>query len=145
MKGKDPLSGNFDIQIDAFNGSYVVVELPVLVAITRAHFASVHPTGIKLVAEVTSGTKRRVITETIPPEAVYESLPTLVFLKTAIPTSADTGEIRYLVKVGELPAPPPPPPAEPPPKGAPTEVAEPPPPPAPPKDRFARTTVFRRP
>lgn len=138
VAGKKPLEDTFDIQVTAYNNSFVVVELPVLVSITRGTFLAEHPNGIVVVAEITSGSLRRVITETVPPDAVYEVLPTLVFLKTALPTSAATGEVRYLVKVGELPAPPP----------VAAAGAKPPPPPepaAPPKDRFARTTVFRKP
>jgi hypothetical protein len=133
VAGKVPLRDDFDIQIDAYNQSFVVVELPVLVSITRGTFATEHPNGIRLVAEVTSGPLKRVITETIAPGAVFEALPTFVFLKTALPTAAPTGEIRYVIKVAELPAP-----ADPAAKG------EAPPTPAL-RDLFARTTVFRRP
>ena len=136
VAGKAPLADNYDVQIDAYNPSFVVVELPVLVSITRATFKTDHPNGVQLVAEVTSGPLRRVITETIPPEAVFEALPTFVFFKTAVPSNAPTGEIRYVVKLAELPAPPAP---------ATGKAPAPPAAPAPLRDLFARTTVFRRP
>jgi hypothetical protein len=135
VAGKMPLRDDYEVQIDAYNQSFVVVELPVLVSITRGTFATDHPNGIRLVAEVTSGPLKRVITETITPDAVFEALPTFVFFKTALPTAAPTGEIRYVVKSAELPAPP----------AATAKAPAPPPPPAPLKDLFARTTVFRRP
>ena len=139
---KAPLADNFDIQIDAFNDQYVVVELPVLVATDRAAFVAAHPGGLAVVAEVTSGPIRQVLKTTVTADMVFDTTPTVVFLKTALPNSAKTGEVRYLVKAGELPVPPPPPAAG--------KAKTPAPPvtpavPAAPRDLFARTTVYRRP
>lgn len=138
VNGKAPLADNFDIQIDAFNDQYVIVELPLLVATGRASFVASHPGGLAIVAEVTSGPIRQLLTSTVTADMVFEATPTLVFLKTALPNSAKTGDVRYLVKVGALPVPPVVDPK------AKTPPA-PPPPPTPPRDLFARTTVFRRP
>ncbi|MEQ1508370.1 MAG: hypothetical protein ABMB14_39430, partial [Myxococcota bacterium] len=106
-RGKGALHDDFDIQIDAYNDEFLLVELPVVVATDRASFTAAHPGGIVLIAEITSGALRRVVSEIVAPEAVFDAAPTLVFLKTALPTPAKTGEVRFLVKVGELPAPPP--------------------------------------
>lgn len=137
--GKAPLADVFDLQVVAYTDAFVLAELPVLVALDRASFRSEHPGGFLLVAEVTSGATKRVVTEQVTPEAVYESAPTLVFLKAAVPNPAATDSVRFLVRTQELP----PPPAVPDPGKARPPAA--PPPPAPPKDRFARTTVFARP
>jgi hypothetical protein len=139
FSGKAALADNFDIQIAAYNDQYVVVELPVLVATGRAAFVATHPGGLSLVAEVTSGPIRQVLQSTVTPEMVAETTPTVIFLKTALPNSAKTGEVRYLVKSGALPVPPPP---------ATGKTKTPPPTPAAPapiRDLFARTTVYRRP
>jgi hypothetical protein len=139
--GKAPLSDSFDIQVVAYNDAYVVVELPVLVSIGRAAFAAEHPGGIVVVGEITSGGQKVVQRQDVTPDAVLEAGPTLIFLKAALPNPAKAGDVRFLVKTGELPAPPPV--ADP---AAPktTRPPPPPPPPAPPKDRYARTTVFMR-
>ena len=64
------------------------------------------------------------------PDAVYESAPTLVFLKAAVPNKVSTDSVRFLVRSQELP---------------PTSTGKPPPPPAPAKDLYARTSTFTRP
>jgi hypothetical protein len=134
LKGKLPLADNFDIQFDAWDAKYVVVELPVLVSLSRVQFAAEHPNGVVLVAEITSGTNKVVQTQQVPPSAVLDATPTLVYFKAALPNGAPAPDVRFLVKQGELPAPPPTDPK-----------AKPAPPPEPPKDKFARTTVVRRP
>jgi hypothetical protein len=133
LMGKRPLADNFDVQFDAFDPKYVVVELPVLVSISRPQFAAEHPNGVTLIAEITSGGAKLVQTEHITPASVLDAAPTLVFFKAAMPNTAKSGDVRFLVKIADLPAPP-----------APGSKAAP-PPPAPPKDLFARTTVFVRP
>lgn len=139
--GKVPLSDDFDIQVVAYNERWIVFELPVLVANDRASFAQQHPGGILVVGEVTSGAHRVVLQQAVTPDGVLEAAPTLVFLKAALPSPVPAGDVRFLVKVGELPAPPPAPdPAAP--KSA--KPPPPPPPPPPPRDRYARTTVFMR-
>ena len=139
--GKVPLHDDFDIQVIATNEAFVVVELPVLVSIARAAFLAEHPGGIKLIGEITSGGHKVIQTHIVTGESVLEAGPTLVYLKAALPNPAKAGDVRFLVKTGDLPAPPPV--ADPnAPKG--TKPPAPPPPPAPPKDRYARTTVFMR-
>lgn len=139
--GKAPLSDSFAIQVVAYDDRFVVVELPVLVAVGREQFAAEHPGGLVVVGEITSGGLRVVQRLTITADAVLPTGPTLAFLKAALPNPAKAGDVRFLVKTGELP--PPPPPADPnAPKSA--KPPPPPPPPDPPKDRYARTTVFVR-
>jgi hypothetical protein len=140
LVGKQPLTDAFDIQVTAFDPQLVLVELPVLVARDRASFLAEHPGGMIVQGEVTSAGVKRVILEHVVAEGVYESAPTLVFLKAAVPNPAAAGDVRFLVRTQDLPAPPPVPvPGA---KPAPKPPA--PPPPAPMKDRFARTTVFLR-
>lgn len=136
LAGKIPLRDQFDVQITAMNDTFVVVELPVLVATSRAAFVAEHPGGITVSAEITSGSLKRTVTESFGADAVFDGLPTLCFLKTALPTAAKQGEVRFLVRMTELPVPPP----------APVKGQPPAPPaqPATPKDLFARTTVFVR-
>lgn len=139
---KPPLADNFDIQVTAFNEHYVVAELPVLVANGRAAFTAAHPGGLLLIGEITGDGVRQVVTQLVTPDSVFESGPTLVFLKAALPLAARTTNLRFLVKAGEQPVPP----ALPAPgTKAPPKPPTPPPPPAPPKELFARTTVFLRP
>jgi hypothetical protein len=143
LAGKTPLADNYDILLSAYNEHYVVAELPVLVARDRASFQAAHPGGLVLVCEIWAEGVHQVLTEVITADRVFESAPTLVFLKSALPVAARSGQLRFLVKAGELPVPPPPP--APAPKGKAPPPPAPPPVPAPPKDLFARTTVFLRP
>lgn len=141
LDGKAPLTDQFDIQVTAYNDRYVVAELPVLVATSRAEFNAAHPGGLVLVGEVSCEGLHQVLTEVVTAERVFESGPTLVFLKTALPLTSKTGNLRFLVKTGELPVPP----AAATSASKPPKPPAPPPPPAPPKELFARTTVFLRP
>ncbi|MEQ1569229.1 MAG: hypothetical protein ABMA64_26570 [Myxococcota bacterium] len=126
--GKQPLADNYDIAFTAVSPTHVVVELPVLVSFTRATFTNDHPNGIELVAEITSGTTKLVQRQQIRAESLLELAPTVSFFKAAIPTAAPAPEVRYVVKVIELPP-----------------AAAKAPPPAAPKELFARSTVLRRP
>lgn len=138
--GREPLADDWDIQVLSLSPDFVVVELPVLVARTRAEFAAAHPGGLLLVGEIGSGPHRVRQEHVVKAESVYESAPTWVFLKTALPIREASGPVSYRVATAELP-PPPDPAAPPPPKGS--KPPEPPPPPVV-KDRYARTTVFLR-
>jgi hypothetical protein len=133
LMGKPPFADNYEIQLVAYDAKNLVVELPVLVSISKPQFAAEHPNGVVVVAEISSGATKVVQTQQVTSASVYDATPTLVFFKTALPTAA-SADVRFVIKVGDLPAPPPTDPK-----------AKPAPAPAPPKDKFARTTVLQRP
>ncbi|MCA9489795.1 MAG: hypothetical protein KC621_07720 [Myxococcales bacterium] len=139
--GKKPLTDAFDIQITAWNDQLVLAELPVLVATGRDAFVAEHPGGMVVIAEVTSGAFHQTLTQLVTASTVFESGPTLIFFKVAMPNPAKSGDLRFLIKVGELPTPPPEPDPDAPKTSKPPP---PPPPPPPPTDKFARTTVYLR-
>lgn len=137
LAGQAPLRDNFDPVVTAMNDAFIAVELPILVATSRAAFLAEHPGGIVLSAEITSGTLARTVSETLGPDGVFDGMPTLVYLKAALPTAVKQGDVRFVVKLTELPVPPPP--------AVKGQPPAPPAAPAAPKTLFARTTVFVRP
>jgi len=138
--GKQPLGNDFPLHTVALNPEWVKVQLPVLVATSRAAFLSEHPHGLRLVAEWDIGGQTTVTEQVVEAEAVWPRGPTFAFLTVAVQDGRKTAPVQVKVKTAELPPPPPPPDAEPPA----TPPAEPPPPPAAPKVRFAVTSVFYR-
>lgn len=132
--GRKPLADNFDIQVVAFSEQYAVIQLPVLIATNRASFVVEHPNGLSVVAEIECGAHKLVQRQEFTAAGVLADSPTLAFFEVALPVTARSASIRYLVKTAEGP----------PPEDPKKKPAAPTPPPAL-QDRFARTTVFLRP
>lgn len=131
-----PLGNDYPMHTVAVSASWVKLELPVLVARSRAEFLADHPHGLRIVSDWDIGGQTTQVEHIVTPEAVWPRGPTFVFLTTAVEDGRKTAPVQVKVKTAELPPPPPPPDAE--------EPPEPPPPPAEPKVRYAVTSVFYR-
>lgn len=97
--GKDPLQGGFPLVVVAAQPDAVVVELPVLVARTRAGTEA----GFLLVGEARVGGRavaevRHVVTA----DSLAVASPTFAFLKLTVPVEATRGEVEVVVKTAAL-------------------------------------------
>ena len=93
VAGKEPLANNYPAAIVAVDRDAVVVELPVLVAKSRAGTAP-----FMLIASVFVGeTKVGEVRQSFDPASLAEFGPTFAFLKVSAPVAAPKGEIKVVV------------------------------------------------
>ncbi len=135
--GKQPLADDWEVQVIAQNDTFMVIQLPVLVAQGRSRFVQEHPGGLRVEVVMRSSDHEIVFNERVTTKSIYDTGPSWLFFHTAVPHTGRSGDVRFLVRTAEIPLPPIPEDAIDP------EPVEPPPPP-PLKDRYARTTVFMR-
>ncbi len=132
--GKAPLTDQWAVYVDSYNDTFVVLELPVLVASDRASFLEAYPEGLVLIGEWSSGGHTLTVRQEVRPGDVLAQGATFAFLKAALPNPKPVDHVRVVVKTGVVPSPPADPGEGPAP--APAEVVL--------KERFARTTVYAR-
>jgi len=131
--GKKPFGNDFPMHTVALNSEWLKLELPVLVAQSRADFLAVHPHGVRVIAEWDVGGQKTTQEQVLPPDRIWAAGPTFAFMTLAVRDGRKTAPVQVKVKTADLPPPP-----------AADGAAEPPPPPSAPKVRFAVTSVFYR-
>jgi len=95
VAGKSPLADNYALNVVAIDRDAVVVELPVLVASSRASVT----TGFQLIGEVYVGTtKVGEVRQVVMPTSLAEFGPSFAFLKVSAPVVEKAGEVKIVVK-----------------------------------------------
>jgi hypothetical protein len=107
--GKTPLKSDYPMQVVAMGASWLKIELPVLVAQTRADFQREYPNGLRVKTEWDIGGTPFVIEQTFTAERVWDRQPTLAFFDVALQDARKSAPVQIKVFAAALPAPPPPP------------------------------------
>lgn len=102
LAGVRPRTDAFPIQFVAHSDTIVVVEIPVLVATSRASFHAAHPRGIRIEAEWAVGAHRVALQQTWTPDMALTAAPTLAFLKAALPMRGAEGQVQVRVRISGL-------------------------------------------